>query len=562
MAYDIKITGGTIIDGSGAPRYAGDVAISAGKVAALGAAPGEARETIDATGRVVCPGFVDIHTHYDAQIAWDRMLTISPWHGVTTVVMGNCGFSVAPTRARHRDLMIRTLEKVEGMSVAALEAGLGEDWGFESFPEYLDAIEKRGTAINVGAMIGHTPLRLWVMGEEATERTATVEEVQRMRGIVREALDAGAVGFATSKSATHVGYGGKPVPSRLADFSEIRAIAGALGEAGHGVMQATTGKGLMFDEFAELSRETGAHVSWTALLAGRMRLGVNHREQVERSMELIRRGLKVFPQVSPRPLVFEFQLKEPFVFESMALFRQVSAADFTGKKQLYADAEFRRAFRDKMDRAPDEILLGFRQLVVSECAADPTLEERRLVEIAAERGLHWVDLMLDLGLATELEARFRMPIANDNEADVAELLLNPDFVMGLSDAGAHASQLCDACQVTHLLGHWVREKGTLSLEQAIRMATSRPAEVFGIRDRGLLAEGRPADVVVFDPATVGAGPLKRVWDFPGGANRLISEARGIDAVIVNGTLLRRNGKDALTADGKLPGKLLRRGRAA
>lgn len=562
MAYDIKITGGMIIDGSGAPRYAGDVGISGGKVVALGAAPAEARETIDATDRIVCPGFVDIHTHYDAQIAWDRMLTISPWHGVTTVVMGNCGFSVAPTRARHRDLMIRTLEKVEGMSVAALEAGLGEDWGFESFPEYLDAIEKRGTAINVGAMIGHTPLRLWVMGEEATERVATVEEVQRMRGIVREALDAGAVGFATSKSATHVGYAGKPVPSRLADFSEIRAIAGALGEAGHGVMQATTGKGLMFDEFAELARETGAHLSWTALLAGRMRLGVDHRQQVERSMELIRRGLKVFPQVSPRPLVFEFQLKEPFVFESMALFRQVSAADFAGKKRLYADAEFRRAFRDKMDRAPDEILLGFRQLVVSECAAEPALEERRLVEIAAERGLHWVDLMLDLSLATGLEARFRMPIANDNEADVAELLLNPDFVMGLSDAGAHASQLCDACQATHLLGHWVREKATLSLEQAIRMATSRPAEVFGIADRGLLAEGRPADIVVFDPATVGAGPLKRVWDFPGGANRLISEANGIDAVIVNGTVLRRNGRDALAADAKLPGKLLRRGRAA
>ena len=562
MQYDLKITGGSIIDGSGMPRFAGDVGVSNGKVVALGAAPGEARETIDAEGRVVCPGFVDIHTHYDAQIAWDRMLSISPWHGVTTVVMGNCGFSVAPTRAAHRDLMVRTLEKVEGMSVAALEAGMGEDWGFETFPEYLDAIEKRGTAINVGAMIGHTPLRLWVLGEEATERAATLEEVQRMRRIVREALDAGAVGFATSKSATHVGYAGKPVPSRLADFSEIRAIAGALAEAGHGVMQATTGKGLMFDEFAELSRETGANLSWTALLAGRIRIGVDHRTQVERSMELLRSGHKVYPQVSPRPLVFEFQLKEPFVFESMALFRPVSAADFAGKKRIYADAEFRRAFRDKMDRAPDEILLGFRQLVLSEFPPEPALEERRLVEIAQERGVHWVELMLDLGLATELEARFRMPIANNNEDEVAELLLNPDFVMGLSDAGAHASQLCDACQATYLLGHWVREKSTLTLEQAIRMATSRPAEVFGISDRGLLAEGRPADILVFDPATIGAGPLKRVWDFPGGANRLISEASGIDAVIVNGTVLRRNGKDAIAADGRLPGKLLRGGKAA
>jgi N-acyl-D-aspartate/D-glutamate deacylase len=448
------------------------------------------------------------------------------------------------------------------MSVAALEAGLGADWGFETFPQYLDAIEKRGTAINVGAMIGHTPLRLWVMGEDATERAATTEEVQRMRGVVREALEAGAVGFATSKAQTHVGYGGKPVPSRFAEFGEILAIAGALREAGTGVMQATTGKGLMFDEFAEISRETGAHVSWTALLAGRIRRGVDHKDQLARSMDLIRRGYKVYPQVSPRPLNFEFQLAQPFVFESMAMFQPIAAADIAGKKRIYADPAFRQAFRDKMDHAPDELLLGFAATVVSEYLPDPALEERRLVEIAAERGVHWVDLMLDLGLATGLEARFRMPVANNNEDEVAELLLNPDMVMGLSDAGAHASQLCDACQATHLLGRWVREKGTLTLEQAIRMLTSRPAEVFGIADRGRLAEGWPADVVVFDPATVAAGKLKRVWDFPGGANRLISEASGIDAVIVNGTVLRRHGKDALAADGALPGKLLRNGRAA
>jgi N-acyl-D-amino-acid deacylase len=562
MGYDLKITGGEIIDGTGKPRYRGDVGISGGKVVALGAAPAEAREAIDATGRIVSPGFVDIHTHYDAQIAWDRMLTISPWHGVTTVVMGNCGFSVAPTRPYHRDLMIRTLEKVEGMSVAALEAGLGPDWGFETFPQYLDAIEKRGTAINVAAMIGHTAVRLYVMGEEATERPATTEEVQRMRAIVRDALEAGAIGFATSKSATHVGYAGKPVPSRLADFAEIRALAGALGETGKGVMQATIGKGLLFDEFAELARETGTHVSWTALLAGRIRRGVSHRDQLARSLDLLRQGYKVFPQVSPRPLNFEFQLKEPFPFESMSLFKPVSAGDLAAKRRIYADAAFRKAFRDKMDRAPDEFFIGFSQTVISECPSDRALEERRLLDVAKERGVHWVDLMLDLGLAGDLETRFRMPVANNNEDEVAELLLNPDFVMGLSDAGAHASQLCDACQGTYLLARWVREKRALSLEQAIRMLTSRPAEVFRIADRGRLAEGLAADIVVFDPATVGAGPLKRVWDFPGGANRLISEASGIDAVIVNGAVLRRDGRDLVASDGKLPGKLLRNGRAA
>jgi N-acyl-D-amino-acid deacylase len=561
MTYDLKITGGSIIDGTGKPRYVGDVGVSGGKVVALGAAPGEARETIDARGRVVAPGFVDIHTHYDAQILWDRMLSISPWHGVTTVVMGNCGFGVAPTRPSHRDLIVRTLEKVEGMSVAALEAGMGADWGFETFPQYLDAIEKRGSAINVGAMIGHTPLRLYVMGEDATERAATSEEIARMRGLVREALEAGAVGFATSKSPTHVGFKGKPVPSRVAEFEEIRALAGALGETGKGVMQATIGKGLLFDEFALLSRENRTNVSWTALLAGRLRRGIGHEEQLARSLELRRQGYNVFPQVTPRPLNFEYQLKEPFIFESMSLFRPISAADFDGKKQIYGDAGFRRAFRQKMDEAPDDIVKGFRHTIIAECAADPALEERSLIEVAEERRVHPIDLLLELGLATELEARFRMPVANHDEEQVAELLLNPEMVVGLSDAGAHASQLCDACQGTYLLARWVREKRALSLEKAIRMLTSRPAEVFGIADRGRLAEGWPADIVVFDPETVGPSPLRRVWDMPGGANRLVADASGVEAVIVNGTIVRRNGSDPLDGAGHLPGKLLRNGRA-
>jgi N-acyl-D-aspartate/D-glutamate deacylase len=245
----------------------------------------------------------------------------------------------------------------------------------------------------------------------------------------------------------------------------------------------------------------------------------------------------------------------------MSLFRPISAADFAGKKQIYGDAGFRRTFRQKMDEAPDDIVKGFRHTIIAECAADPTLEERSLIEVAEERGMHPIDLLLDLGLATELEARFRMPVANHDEEQVAELLLNPEMVMGLSDAGAHASQLCDACQGTYLLARWVREKRALSLEQAIRMLTSRPAEVFGIADRGRLAEGWPADIVVFDPETVGASPLRRVWDMPGGANRLVADASGIDAVIVNGTIVRRNGEDALDAAGPLPGKLLRNGRA-
>jgi N-acyl-D-aspartate/D-glutamate deacylase len=527
----------------------------------MGDAPGSARQEIDAGGRVVAPGFVDIHTHYDAQVLWDRMLSISPWHGVTTVVMGNCGFGIAPTRPAHRELVLRTLEKVEGMSFDALDAGLGRDWPFETFPQYLDAIERRGVAINVGVLLGHTPLRLYVMGEEATERAATPDEIAKMRKLAAEALAAGAVGLATSKSPTHVGWAGRPVPSRLAELDEIRALAGALGDAGRGVLQVTPGRGLFFDEFDRIADETRCTISWTALLAGAMGPG-SHRSALERAARQQREARAVIPQVSCRPLNFEFQWKEPFPFESMKLFAPVSSADLEGKLRVYRDPEFRRAFRESTDTGFGRALSGWwLRTTIAGCPGEPALEERPLAEVAKERGVHALDLALDLGIASRLEARFRVAIMNVDEDDVAELLLAPHTVLGLSDAGAHASQLCDACFSTHLLGHWVREKETLGLEHAVHMLTARPAEVFGIAERGRLAEGLPADVVVFDAERVGASRLRRVHDQPGGADRLVADGIGIDAVIVAGTVVRRDGKDAVDADGPLPGRLLRHGRA-
>jgi N-acyl-D-aspartate/D-glutamate deacylase len=539
MDYDLKITGGTLVDGTGSPARRADVGVRAGRVVALGEAPGTASRTLDAEGRVVAPGFVDIHTHYDAQVFWDRMLTISPWHGVTSVVMGNCGFGVAPTRPEHRSLIIRTLEKVEGMSVEALETGLGEDWPFETFPQFLDAIESRGTAINVGALVGHTPVRLYVMGEDATERAATREEISRMRAIVREALEAGAIGFATSKAPTHVGYGGRPVPSRLSELDEIQALAGTLGELSGGILQATVGRGLFFEEFAGIARETGRPVSWTALLAGMGGPGL-HRAFLERSLN------------------FEFQFKEPFVFESMSLFQPVSAADLEGKARIYRDPEFRRAFREKTGESGGGALgASWERTWISSCPSEPALEERRVDEVARERGTTPVDLALDLALDSNLEARFRMAIFNTNEDEVEELIRSPHTILGLSDAGAHASQLCDACFSTHLLGHWVREKQSISLEQAVHMLTAQVCEVFDIRDRGRLAQGLPADVVVFDPDTVGASGLRRVYDFPAGADRLVSDASGIEAVIVSGVPIRIEGHDVVDPEGELPGQVLR-----
>jgi N-acyl-D-aspartate/D-glutamate deacylase len=563
VEFDLVVRGGTLVDGTGGEPVRGDLGIRAGRIAALGQVEGAASRTLEADGLVVAPGFVDIHTHYDAQVMWDRMLTISPWHGVTTVVMGNCGFGVAPTRPEHRGLVMRTLEKVEGMSLAALEAGLGEAWPFETFPQYLDAVERRGTAINVAVLLGHTPLRLYVMGEAATERAATADEVARMRTLVREAVDAGAIGFATSKASTHVGYAGRPVPSRLAEYGEIEALARALGEAGRGILQATVGRDLFFKEFETLARATGRPVTWTALLAGMMGPG-SHRDLLEKSRALTRQGLPVVPQVACRTLNFEFQFKEPFIFEGMSVFRPAAVADPAGKARVYADPEFRRAFKEAIDRPrPGAVFAGlsWARTWISWCPSDPSLEERIVSEVAAERGVHPIDLALDLALATNLEARFRMAVFNHDEDEVAELLGEPTTVLGLSDAGAHASQLCDACFSTHLLGHWVREKGAIALSEAVRMLTSRPAEVFGITDRGRLAVGLAADVTVFDPAKVGASALRRVYDLPAGADRLVADASGVEAVIVNGTIVRRAGRDAVAPDGTLPGALLRNGAA-
>lgn len=559
---DIKITNARIVDGSGGPSRSGEVGIKDGKIVALGSVDGDARNVIDAKGHVVAPGFVDIHTHYDAQVVWDRMMTISPWHGVTTAVIGNCGFGVAPTRPQDRELIIRTLEKVEGMSVDALNAGLG-DWGFESFPEYMDALEAQGTAINLAVLFGHTPLRLYVMGVEATERTATDDEVATMRGLFAEGLEAGALGFATSKAVTHTGFDGRPVPSRMASFEEILSLASVMGEQNTGLMQATIGRDLFLDEFETITRATGRPISWTALLAGVSLAEGDHMDQLRRSAELSAQGLPIYPQVTPRALMFEQQFSAPFIFEPMSIFRDVRGADHEGKKRIYADSAFRDAFRHKMDsNAKPTFIRSFEKTIIADVPGAPELSERLLRDVAAERGMAMTDLILDLSLETDLEARFRMPVANHEEDEVEPLLQDSSTVIGLSDAGAHASQLCDACLPTWLLGRWVREKGVFSVEEAVRMLTSRPAEVFGITDRGTLAEGRPADIVIFDPETVGSGPVKRVHDFPAGADRLIAEADGIDAVIVNGTLLRQSGTDMVDPAGTLPGKLLRNGSAA
>ena len=570
MAYDLKIAGGDIVDGTGGPRRRGDLGIRDGKVVALGAAPDSAARTIDATGMVVAPGFVDVHTHYDAQVLWDPMLTISPWHGVTTVVVGNCGFGVAPTRPEHRDLVLRTLERVEGMSLAALKAGIGPDWPFQTFPQYMDALERQPLGINVAVMVGHTPVRLSVMGDAATLRAATPAEIAKMKGIVAEAMDAGAVGFATSVSKIHIGYSGRPVPSRLAEFGEMLELADAVGKSGHGLIHYNVGREPRWEEYEALHARSGRPVVWTSLLAGALGPG-SHREHLRKSGAQIARGLPIYAQGACRPIQIEFDFRSPVVFDTWASFeRSREAPDDVARRAVYADPAFRaRVKRQVAGPGPDDqSFMGkereadtrrdsFRDLVVS-AAPDAGLVERKLGDLARERGVDPVDLMFDLALHSDLKIRFRVSLLNFVEDEVREIVQDPNVLIALGDGGAHMSQLCDACYATHLLGHWVREERAITLEQAVHQLTSRPADIFGLVDRGRLAVGLPADVVVFDPRTVGASALERVHDLPAGEDRLISHATGIKVVIVNGVVLPEPGIAPTLASGRL----LRQRRAA
>jgi N-acyl-D-amino-acid deacylase len=562
LEYDLKIVGGAIVDGSGAARRRGDVGIKDGVVVALGDAPGTAMRTIDAKGMIVSPGFVDIHTHYDAQVLWDPMLTISPWHGVTSVVVGNCGFGVAPTRPEHRDLVLRTLERVEGMSLAALQAGIGADWPFETFPEYMDALDRQPLGINVAVMVGHTPVRLSVMGDESTTRAATPAEVAEMKAIVAEAMDVGAVGFATSVSKVHIGYSGRPVPSRLAEFGEMLEIADAVGKSGHGIIHYNVGRDPRWDEYEQLHRKSGRPVIWTALLAGS--LGPNsHRPQLAKSAELIGRGLPIYPQGACRPIQIEFDFRSPVVFDTFASFERLRAAQTDDERRaVYADKGFRERVKTQLaGRGPDDQwFMGkeaegdtrremFRDLVISS-APDAALIERKLLDVARERGVDPADLMFDFA-GQDLRIRLRANVLNFAEDAVREIVQDPNVLIALGDGGAHMSQLCDACYATHLLGHWVRGEKAITLEHAIHQLTQRPADIFGLTDRGRLAIGLPADIVVFDPTTVGAGKLERVHDLPAGEDRLISRPAGVKAVIVNGVPLPEPGTVPAHPSGKL-----------
>ncbi|MEZ4333298.1 MAG: amidohydrolase family protein [Myxococcota bacterium] len=551
----ILLRGGLVVDGTGGPARPADVVIEGDRIARVDAvAPFDARDAdvIDCAGLVVAPGFIDIHTHYDAQVFWDPDLTPSSWHGVTTVVMGNCGFGIAPTRPKDRGTIARILENVEGMTLEALEAGI--PWGFETFPEYLDAVAGLPLRLNVAAYVGHTPVRQYVMGEAATERAAEPAEVEAMRRIVGEAIDAGAIGFSTSHAASHVGAYGRPIPSRLAALEEIRALAGELGRRGVGVVEATWGPDLFVDEFAALAKAIDRPVSWAAIMAT--------RRQPDYAPDVVRRtaaaGGFVRPQIAGRAIVVQIMLTDPGPFGNVPSFVEVLALPHAERPARYRDAAWRaRAGREIADAWGD--IVDRSRVSESRRHADlvggPTLGE-----LARERGAASAfDLMIDLALEEELATRFHVPMTNDNDEQIAWMLNEDHLLLGLSDAGAHTSQLCDADFATWLLQHWWREKRAVTLERAVWRLTGQPAEFLGLVDRGRLAPGARADVTVFDPDRVGTSALERVHDLPTGADRLVARSRGIEHVFVAGRPIRRSGQDVPAAGA---GSVLRASRAS
>lgn len=554
MTFDTVIRGGTVIDGTGSAGTTADVGISGGHIAEIG--PRLAgRTTLDASGCVVAPGFIDVHTHYDAQVFWDPALTPSSWHGVTTVVAGNCGFSLAPCRPEHRDLIRRTLQRVEDMDAATVEAGVA--WEYETFPEYLDVIERRGIAINYTAYVGHTAVRLYVMGEAAYEReSATPAELDAMAAIVREGLLAGAAGFASSSSPTHAGDGGRPVPSRLAGLAEVERLLEPLRDLRRGVAQFTVGDRIQHKDLYELQPRIGRPFSWSALLS------VDGSDMTNQLRTLNQRGravgADVWPQVSCRPLSMQVTMDEPFSFNVAPSFKTLMGTSRADRIRAYNDPAWRRRAEQELE-AVRVLQERWETISIAESNCRPTLQGRTVSDVAGEWGVSPLDVMLDISLEDDLRTRFKTILANSNDAVVTQLLNEDGVLLGLSDAGAHVSQLCDACLPTDLLGNWVRDRNTMSLERAIHKLTGEPARVFGFGDRGVLAPGFAADIVVFDPTTIGPGPLRRICDFPANGERLVADApQGIRHVLVNGAAIRADGDPNLAVIEARPGRVLGR----
>jgi len=561
---DRIIRGGIVFDGTGAPGRRADVGVRAGRIAEIGDVREDSREIVDATGRAVAPGFVDVHTHYDAQVFWDPMLTPSPLHGVTTVFGGNCGFSIAPLDADAGEYLKAMLARVEGMPLESLDAGVPWDW--TSFDEYLGKIEGR-IAINAGFLVGHSALRRVVMGADAIRKTASSDQIEAMVALLRESLAAGGMGFSSSNAPTHNDNEGNPVPSRFASREEILALAAAVGEFPGTTLEYLPTVGLFDDDhkdlMAEMSIAANRPLNWNVLGVAAYNQDMQ-RNQLDASDRAAARGGRVIALTPSQVMSLRINLRSGFIFDAFPGWPEVLGLPIPERKQALMDPTVRARLdaRARSEEAGALRALAVWQNMRVDAVALPehrAYEGRTVGEIAEELGKTPFDALLDLALAEDLRTSFSPFIPGDDEASWklrSEIWQDDRTVIGASDAGAHLDMIDTFTYSTSLLGPAVRDKNLLSLAEAVRQLTDIPARLYGVRDRGRLETGFHADVVVFDPETVGPGPVHFRDDLPAGASRLYAEADGIDHVFVNGTEIARSG----TLTGATPGTLLRSGR--
>ncbi|MBI3247834.1 MAG: amidohydrolase family protein [Deltaproteobacteria bacterium] len=558
--YDLIIENARICDGTGKPSFHGNVAVKDGLIAAIGKGNGEAAtRKINADGLVLAPGFIDPHTHYDAQVAWDPMVTCSSWHGITTVVMGNCGVGVAPVKPKARDIVMWDLVNVEAIPFDVMQKGI--DWQWETHAQYLDVLQKRGMGINVASLAALTPLRHYAIGEESFDRAATPEEIVVMQHLLRDAIRSGAFGLTSTILNNHIGFEGRPLACRNASRAELAALCQVLREEGRGTIEiALTGTNIgqvsddEYDLLKFLVDQSQRPVTFLALFnkPGKPDSYLNAVEKVQPILGWD----KAVPQVTCRPLRIQFNMRSPFIFAIFTAWHGVFNKSVEEQMKIYGDPGFRQTFREEMDRR--RIFAGQWGRMTVLDAKTPEVQahvasKKTVAQIARDQGKDPIDAFLDLAIADRLELMFDLQALNFDLDGVKNLVEDKRFLIGLSDGGAHVDMLCDAGYATYLLGRWVREHQVLSLEEGVRRLTSVPADLFGIPKRGRLAPGLVADLTLFDPDTVDAKDPEYVWDLPGGGKRFVAKSAGIKSTIVSGQVLYQDGEH----QGGLPGKVLR-----
>jgi len=567
MALDLVIENGTVIDGSGGPRYRADVGVKAGRIVEIGRIRGSATERIDAEGHIVSPGFIDGHTHMDAQVAWDQLGSCSCWHGVTSVVMGNCGFALAPCQPGEREWIARCLEAVEDIPVEAMMNGI--DWTWETFPDYLDQVAQLPKAINYSAFIGHSALRMYVMGQRALSEAANEDDLRNMGAAVEEALQVGAVGLSTSRATTHITPDGSPIASRIADWSEIDYLVGALAKRNQGIFQIgpDMSGGEAHQKFLKrlqkVALDSGRPIMFGTLSTQQGIDPYPWQEQVRYIDETVAAGGRMYGQTTTRPIIALFSLKSYLPFDNLPAWQALRDLPIDEQRKRFADPEIRSALvaaeatmkpRDGEFQGGGAATTDPKKPDYSNLFAlrgvdwdDPTVEE-----LSKKTGQHPVEVMLDLMIGNE-DQLFVQPLVNEAPADVLGMLQHPRTLATFSDSGAHVCQEMGSSLQTHLLNYWVRQKQAFSLEQAVRMLTFDNASAFEFNDRGLLRPGYRADVVVFDADTIRPCLPTVETDLPGGARRLVQKADGIAATVVNGAVTFRHG----ASTGVYPGQLIR-----